>query len=322
MLLFFDYFLWNGAAAFAPSLGIMPQIYIDGSLYAIDPIFVGNVQSMINIPSLQATVAHEIGHILGLLHSYSPYYVPGDVYGSAWDVMSNAAGTHLIYPTPNPVPPLATPTAAFLVSCGQWQTVDQVCIPINAIPIHRYYAGWVQPAEVETISAPTTKTIRLKVVDSSPIDINQNERYMIRIDLPTRTEDADFYTVEARMKRPNQPSYDNGLPIDRPVVLIHRLKEPDYESPIAHVGRPVILDIDKRTLNAEGYLVGYICNAGEDERDNANDAGVVWTVGSEFVDHEQDIRVRVMDFDLITENFTVKVDMGQNLSFPPMDKCQ
>jgi len=321
VILFFDYFLWNRAAAFTPLSGGMPTIYINGSFYTIDPIFVGNVQSVINIPSLQATIAHEIGHILGLLHSYSPYYLPGDVYGSAWDVMSNAAGTHLIYPTLNPVPPLATPTAAFLVSCGQWQTVDQVCIPINAIPIHRYYAGWVQPAEVETISAPTTKTIRLKVLDSSPIDTNQNERYMIRIDLPTRTEDADFYTVEARMNRPDQASYDNGLPIDRPVVLIHRVKEPDYESPIAQVGRPVILDIDKRTLNAEGYKVGYICNHSKDERGNANDSGSVFFTGEDFIDEKQAIRVKVVEFYPETEMFEIEVSVGQPVPPPLPGVC-
>ncbi|MBE7511573.1 MAG: hypothetical protein HS103_01995 [Anaerolineales bacterium] len=144
VILFFDYFLWNRAAAFTPSLGIMPQIYIDGSLYAIDPIFVGNVQSMINIPSLQATVAHEIGHILGLLHSYSPYYVPGDVYGSSWDVMSDALGNYSIYPT-LPATTTGTPSPV-QKTCGQWDTTGELfCIPNNAIAFHRYRSGWFQP---------------------------------------------------------------------------------------------------------------------------------------------------------------------------------
>ncbi|HRF96002.1 MAG TPA: hypothetical protein PLZ51_12435, partial [Aggregatilineales bacterium] len=187
-------------------------------------------------------------------------------------------------------------------------------IPNNAIAFHRYRSGWFQPTHVEEVGSPSARIIKLKVLDSAPINQSANEKYMIRIDIPPRFEhdNRSFYTIEAR-KLGNL--YDKGLPIliDRPVILIHRIEDAS--------GVAVVVDIDKRRAMA-GYEVGYVCNSGRDQQKNPNDLGAIWVSGEMFIDDKENIQVKVSNYDSMTQTFTIDIQVGQNAPPPLPDECQ
>jgi M6 family metalloprotease-like protein len=129
------------------------------------------------------TVAHEMGHALGLPHSGGPY---GSPYDSRWDVMSRTA-------------------------CEPW-TPPYGCAPVHPIAYHKDRLGWIPATAKYVASTPGTHSITLAQLATPAMGSD----YLVA-QIPVGGSTKQWYTVEAR----RQVEYDQGIPGN--AVVLHQV---------------------------------------------------------------------------------------------------
>ncbi|HEX2908057.1 MAG TPA: hypothetical protein VHO69_14400 [Phototrophicaceae bacterium] len=140
-----------------------------------------------------STIAHEMGHGFGLLHSSGPATQPplgSGVFVSQWDVMSSSDGT-----------------------C---QVADKIfkCIPPGTTAYQMEQAGWLPAQRVAIIEAGTDTTLTLERL-REPDSITN---YLL-VKIPINGSSTHFYTVEARFRLLGHDNYDQNIPAN--AVIIH-----------------------------------------------------------------------------------------------------
>jgi M6 family metalloprotease-like protein len=115
----------------------------------------------------QNTLAHEVGHGLGLPHSSGPY---SQTYDSPWDVMS------------------AWPP------CDADHNRTYGCIGVETISYHRSILGWIPSSKIYTATVGTSRQITLERLGQPT---NSNGSYLMA-KIPIPGSSTRFYTVEAR----------------------------------------------------------------------------------------------------------------------------
>ena len=129
------------------------------------------------------TVAHEMGHAMGLPHSSGPY---DDAYDSDWDVMSRGGACLL----PDP---------------------DYGCVSVHTIAYHKDFLGWLPPDRKYVAAPNSTQTITLERL------AQPGEEGYLMAQIPIGDSATDFYTVEARLFA----GYDEEIPDE--AVVIHKV---------------------------------------------------------------------------------------------------
>jgi M6 family metalloprotease-like protein len=133
----------------------------------------------------QHTLAHEMGHGLGLSHSSGPYGVP---YDSSWDVMSGSGGTCV--------------SSDAIYGCNAPHTISY----------HKDILGWI-PSSRKFVPAPgVSETIVLERL-GQPVS---GSNYLMA-QIPIGGSSTQFYTVEAR----RFAGYDTNVPGE--AVVIHNV---------------------------------------------------------------------------------------------------
>ena len=185
-----------------------------------------------------ATLAHEIGHTIGFLHSSGGY---GLVYDSWWDVMSNAN----IYTDYSLNPP------------------DYV--PQHTIAYNKWWAGWIDLQRVLVPELPSTQSVMLLYGDRAPTTAGYQ---LVRALGPLGSGTAQLAEARRRI------GYDQALPGDAvvlhsydvnrsepaQVIDVDRNGNPNDSSAMWTVGESyadsvfgVTVDVD--SVNASGYGV-------------------------------------------------------------------
>ena len=136
------------------------------------------------------TLAHEMGHALGLLHSSGPYGQDDPLYSSTtydsnWDVMS---GLSVMSYDP-----------------------EYGYLGVHTIAYHKDFLGWI-PADRKYVAAPnSTQTLILERLAQPSA-----EGYLMA-QIPIGDSTTDFYTVEVRLFA----GYDEGIPDE--AIVIHKV---------------------------------------------------------------------------------------------------
>jgi hypothetical protein len=135
-------------------------------------------------------IAHEMGHGWGLPHSSGPY---GQVYDSAWDVMSG--GSRM-----TPECRLSEP--------------DYGCVQVGTIGYHLEMLGWLPQERIATVERGSSATLTIEALTTQQPD--QQKRDMLLVNVPVR--EGRFYTVEVR----NFINYDRNVPGE--AVVLHEVQ--------------------------------------------------------------------------------------------------
>lgn len=161
-------------------------------------------------------IGHEMGHGWGLPHSSGPY---GEVYDSAWDVMSG--GTRVLDFCPISIENIG-------------------CYQVGTIGYHLEMLGWIPDSRVVTVNGGQSATVTL---DALTTILSGVDNLLVRVPIGAT---GNFYTVEVR----NFVAYDRNLPGE--AVVLHEV-QPNRSSP-AHV----VDSDDNGNPNDEGamWLVG------------------------------------------------------------------
>jgi hypothetical protein len=147
--------------------------------------------------------AHEMGHALGLNHSWSDdsYKCSGSVgeYGDAWDIMS-----HDCYHGANP----------------KWLTTNAGLVGPALNGPYRDQLGWLKPFEIEVFDDPGITFVQL-----APLAGTNPPSAGIRL-VKIPVSGGDYYTAEFRTNRADSglasAGWDRNIPHD--TVLIHKVK--------------------------------------------------------------------------------------------------
>lgn len=134
------------------------------------------------------TLAHEIGHALGLPHSSGPWDNPPtelSIYVSQWDVMSNGGTCNQTY--------------------GIWG-----CVPAGTIAYYLTLNNWLSASRQVSVLVGGQATFTLRRLNA-----NVGSGYVLA-KVPINDSTTNFYTVEVR---DNVSSYDVNVP--NTAVVIH-----------------------------------------------------------------------------------------------------
>ena len=140
--------------------------------------------------SYPQTIAHEMGHAFGLLHSSGPYgqddpLYSGTTYDSQWDVMS---GGRSLIPYPG-----------------------YGYLGVHTIAYHKDFLGWIPAGRKYVAPRNSTRTITLERLAQPG-----SEGYLMA-QIPIGDSPTDFYTVETRLFA----GYDDEIPDE--AVVIHKV---------------------------------------------------------------------------------------------------
>jgi M6 family metalloprotease-like protein len=153
------------------------------------------------------TLAHEMGHSLGLPHSGWLYYA----YDSPWDMMSLRS-------------------SASSMSCGSYTSINSgaaqtlICTEPGDgyIAPHKDYLGWIPTANRVTLDMASTATITLEANATALGSLPKMIKLCIP-GLPCSGNSAHYLTIEARVGGLGSGSqYDNGLAGEG--VIIHEFQ--------------------------------------------------------------------------------------------------
>ena len=140
-------------------------------------------------------LAHEMGHALGLNHSWGYRGVFGgepDDYDSFWDVMSSTEGT-----------------------CHYEEGYG--CVPLGVIGQSKVDLGWLSEDQVVTVGGGRRVTLDVHPLNAPTIPTDG----VALVKVPIRGSDSRFFTIETRRRS----GYDRGVPGD--AVVIHYFDELD-----------------------------------------------------------------------------------------------
>ena len=140
--------------------------------------------------SYPQTIAHEMGHAFGLLHSSGPYgqddpLYRDTTYDSQWDVMS---GGRSLVPYPG-----------------------YGYLGVHTIAYHKDFLGWIPAGRKYVAPRNSTRTITLEQLAQPG-----SEGYLMA-QIPIGDSPTDFYTVETRLFA----GYDDEIPDE--AVVIHKV---------------------------------------------------------------------------------------------------
>ena len=140
--------------------------------------------------SYHQTIAHEMGHAFGLLHSSGPYgqddpLYSDTTYDSQWDVMS---GGRSLVPYPG-----------------------YGYLGVHTIAYHKDFLGWIPAGRKYVAPRNSTRTITLERLAQPG-----SEGYLMA-QIPIGDSPTDFYTVETRLFA----GYDDEIPDE--AVVIHKV---------------------------------------------------------------------------------------------------
>ena len=131
----------------------------------------------------RGTVAHEMGHAFGLMHSSGPY---DRTYDSEWDVMSGGQ------------------------RCSPLD-LEYGCGRVHTIAYHKDFLGWIPSSRKYVAPRNSTRTITLERL------AQPGSAGYLMAQIPIGRSRTDFYTVEARLFA----GYDDEIPDE--AIVIHKV---------------------------------------------------------------------------------------------------
>jgi hypothetical protein len=230
-------------------------------------------------------LGHEMGHAFGMPHSTGPSVNPPsgrNVYVSAWDVMSDAAGMLSYWPAFAP-PQNCPEFTDFVPNQGP------NCVAQGMIAAQLLYPGWLPVADAPLVNRGTTASVLLERVRQQPV--GSNDLAALIPTLFNSSLDNFFYTVELREESGYDTNNMTNITGSAWTTLIHF--------------------VDTRRNGQDGQPL--IVTKGNSRA--INGPAAQWLAGDSFVDVARNVTINI----IAREGSAVRVNIGNNIARPAND---